>query len=233
MPVSMSNGNYVQSARPITLSTPLGKDTLLAVGFHGTETLSQPFRFTIQANATRNTTIAFDALLGQHITLNLLLPAQKIRYFDGVCVRILQGESDPDFTNYSLEIVPAFWLLTKKTQSRIFQQMTVPDILKQVLTGLDVAYELPGTWEQRDYCVQYRETDFNFASRLMEEEGIYYFHRHTAGKHTLVLANTPQSHDLVPGTSRIIYKNMDEQGPSDQDYISELCKVQEQVSGKV
>ncbi|MGL4421160.1 MAG: type VI secretion system Vgr family protein, partial [Gemmataceae bacterium] len=134
---------------------------------------------------------------------------------------------------YSLEIVPAFWLLTKKTQSRIFQQMTVPDILKQVLTGLDVAYELPGTWEQRDYCVQYRETDFNFASRLMEEEGIYYFHRHTAGKHTLVLANTPQSHDLVPGTSRIIYKNMDEQGPSDQDYISELCKVQEQVSGKV
>ena len=77
------------------------------------------------------------------------------------------------FTRYQAEIVPQLWLLTRKAQSRIFQQIAVPDILKQVLTGLDVAYQLQGTYKPRDYCVQYRETDFNFASRLMEEEGIY------------------------------------------------------------
>ena len=76
-------------------------------------------------------------------------------------------------------MVPLAWTLTKKAQSRIFQQLSVPDILKQVLTGIDMANQLQGTYLPRDYCVQYRETDFNFASRLMEEEGIYYFFKHT------------------------------------------------------
>src|SRR5437588_127803 len=83
------------------------------------------------------------------------------------------------------------WLLTKRAQSRIFQHQSVPDILKKVLTGVDVAYEIQGTFEPRDYCVQYRETDFHFASRLMEEEGIYYFFKHTANGHKMVLANSP------------------------------------------
>ena len=76
---------------------------------------------------------------------------------------------------YRAELVPAFWLLTKTTDRRIFQQKSVPDILRQVLAGLDVSFEIQGTFEPRDYCVQYRETDFDFASRLMEEEGIFYF----------------------------------------------------------
>ena len=79
----------------------------------------------------------------------------------------------------------------QRAQSRIFQNLTVPDILKKVLTGLDVTYEIQGTFHPRDFCVQYRETDFNFASRLMEEEGIFYFFKHTDGGHTMVLANTP------------------------------------------
>ena len=58
--------------------------------------------------------------------------------------------------------------------------------------------QIQGTFEPRDYCVQYRETDFAFASRLMEEEGIYYFFKHTAGGHQMVLANTPQAHPAMP-----------------------------------
>jgi type VI secretion system secreted protein VgrG len=98
-------------------------------------------------------------------------------------------------------MVPQFWLLTRRAQSRIFQQITVPDILRKVLEGLDVVYEIQGTFPKRDYCVQYRETDFNFASRLMEEEGIYYFFKHLDGGHKMVLANSPQSHpDLAEGS---------------------------------
>ena len=83
------------------------------------------------------------------------------------------------------------WLLTKRTQSRIFQHVSVPDILKKVFEGFEVAYQIQGTFEPRDYCVQYRESDFAFASRLMEEEGIYYFFRHTADGCEMVVANTP------------------------------------------
>ena len=104
------------------------------------------------------------------------------------------------FTEYTLEIVPQFWLLTRRAQSRIFQHVSVPEILKKVLEGIDVTFELQGTFYPRDYCVQYRETDFNFACRLMEEEGIYFFFKHTASSHQMVVANTPSSHSDVPVT---------------------------------
>ena len=82
-----------------------------------------------------------------------------------------QGDRDENFTYYNLEVVPQLWLLDRKLRSRTFQHITVPDILKEVFTGLDVDDQIQGTFEQREYCVQYRETDFAFASRLMEEEG--------------------------------------------------------------
>ena len=88
---------------------------------------------------------------------------------------MIEGAQGAIFTEYTLEIVPQFWLLTRRAQSRIFQHLSVPDILKKVLEGLDVTFELQGTFHPRDYCVQYRETDFDFASRLMEEEGILLF----------------------------------------------------------
>ena len=106
-----------------------------------------------------------------------------------------------------MEIVPQFWLLKRGPQSRIFQQISVPDILKKVLDGPRRRYEIQGTFQPRDYCVQYRETDFDFASRLMEEEGIYYFFRHTADGHTMVVANTPQSHPDAPGPDALIFES--------------------------
>jgi type VI secretion system secreted protein VgrG len=81
--------------------------------------------------------------------------------------------------------------------------MSVPDILKKVFTGFQVKYELQDTYEPRNYCVQYRETDFDFASRLMEEEGIYYYFVHSGGAHEMIIADTPQSHRDCPGKSTI------------------------------
>ena len=82
--------------------------------------------------------------------------------------------------------MPWLWFLTRNAGSRIFQQKTVPDILRQVLaaTPAQTSFELTETHFARDYCVQYRETDFDFVSRLMEEEGICYFFRHEDGKHS-------------------------------------------------
>jgi type VI secretion system secreted protein VgrG len=223
---------YVQADRPLTVTTPLGKDALLAVGLSAREGLSQLFHFHLDAKAEQKSAVAFDKLLGQPVGVRLELPGKKERFFHGICCRVSQGESDPTFTDYRLELVPKFWLLTKRAQSRIFQHKSVPDILKEVLTGVDVAFELQGSFQPRDYCVQYRETDFNFASRLMEEEGIYYFFKHAAGAHTMVVANTPGSHPDLPAGSKITYKNLSQAPALADECIYDLGKTQELTSGK-
>jgi type VI secretion system secreted protein VgrG len=196
---------YVQADRPIAVFTPLGEDVLLLVGFTVREGLSQLFTFGLDCLAENTRAIAFDRILGQPVTVRLELPDDRKRYFSGICSRMTEGSRGEVFTQYRLEVVPRLWLLTQRTQSRIFQQKNVPDILREVLTGLDVTFEIQGTFEPRDYCVQYRETDFNFASRLMEEEGIYYYFTHAEGGHTMVVANTPQSHREVPLGGTIIF----------------------------
>src|SRR5262245_9015823 len=160
---------YVQANRPLTVSTPLGKDVLLLTGLRVTEGISQLFSVRLDLIAENRVEIAFDRLLGQKLSVKVLMPGDQERYFHGFCRAFSQGERDRTFTRYEAELVPDFWKLTRIARSRIFQHLSVPDILKQVVKGFDVSWEIQGSFEQRDYCVQYRETDFNFASRLMEE----------------------------------------------------------------
>src|SRR5262249_30266021 len=153
---------------------------LLLRGFTGHEALSQLFSWRLYLMATHETVVPFERLLGQKVTTHLGLPDGRERDFSGLCSRITEGHRDATFTDYHMEVVPQLWLLTLRSQSRIFQHISVPDILRKVLEGLDVDYKIHGTFHPRDFCVQYGETDFDFASRLMEEEGIYYFFTHTA-----------------------------------------------------
>lgn len=222
---------YIHADRPIKVTTPLGKDALLLVGFTGHESISQLFSFHLDLLAENKQDVAFDKLLGKSVTISLALSDGKERYFNGICSRVMQGVRDHTFTTYQMEIVPQFWLLTRRAQSRIFQHISIPDILKEVFKGLNVAYEIQGTFQSRDFCVQYRETDFNFASRLMEEEGIYYFFKHTAEGHQMVVANTPLSHPDMPGPTKIIYEEL-EGGTREEQRIYDWQKVQELRSGK-
>ena len=222
---------YVQADRAMTVTTPLGKDVLLMVGFYGSEGVSSLFSFDLDVIAENKKEVSFDKLLGQNVTAILAVDNESHRYFSGICSRVSQGSRDAEFTAYRLEIVPQVWLLTRKAQSRIFQRVSVPDILKQVFEGLDVDYKLQGTFQPRDFCVQYRETDFNFASRLMEEEGIYYFFTHSAGGSKMVVANTPQGHPDMPEHSSIIFDAV-HGGPRDEDRITGWEKVQELRPGK-
>jgi type VI secretion system secreted protein VgrG len=223
---------YTQENRSISVTTPLGKDVLLLEGFTGSEGLSTPFRFTLELLAEDPKKVVFDKLLGQSVTVTVLMPENKKRYISGKVSRLTQGaraaaaKKDATFIRYRAEIVPAVWFLGKKRQSRVFQQLSVPDILKKVLTGLDVDYQIQGTFEQRNYCVQYQETDLDFASRLMEEEGIYYFFKHTSSKHQMIVANTTQGHPEVPEITKAAY---DESGEH-RIYLWE--KSQEIRSGK-
>ena len=182
------------SERPLSLETPLGSDALLLAGMRGSEGIFQLFRFELDAVAENGRRIPFEALLGQKIGVQVRAPDAPARTFWGICSRVSQGARDPRYTRYELELVPQVWLLTRRRGLRIFQNLTAPQVLEQVLAGQNASFQLQSSYQQHEMLVQYRETDFAFASRLMEEAGIFYFFKHTADGHQLVVADSPQSH---------------------------------------
>ena len=157
-------------------------------------------------------TLPFESLLGQEVSVRLELPDKKKRYFHGVVYGVSEGQKvhSPDtgsfFIRYWADVMPAVWKLNRQARSRIFQHLSVPDILDQVLQGIDFD-NLKGAdksaFKKREYCVQYRETDFQFASRLMEEEGIFYFFKHEESSHKMVLGNSASSFADLPGGADI------------------------------
>jgi type VI secretion system secreted protein VgrG len=220
----------------LTLKTPLGPEALAITAFTGREAMSELFEFRVEA-VSPQADVAFDQLLGQGVTVGLPLPEGKSRPVHGIVRSVSQGTTErlgggQRRTRYRLVLVPKLWLLTRQRQSRTFQQMTVPDILRKVLTGFDPVVDLQGTYESRDYCVQYRETDFEFMSRLMEEEGIFYFFRHSDGKHELVLADAPTKHPSVPAPAEATFT---EHSDSNRDggYVYGWEKEQTLTAGRV
>jgi type VI secretion system secreted protein VgrG len=191
-------GTYTQDNRYIQLFTTLDTDVLLLESFQGQEGVSRLFNFELQMLSTKND-IPFDKVVGNPATIKILISDGRERFINGIISSFSQvGSSSfndggkPELTSYSATLVPWLWLLTRTGDCRIFQNKTVPAILAEVFKehGFSrVRFKLHGTFEEREYCVQYRETDFNFVSRLMEEEGIFYFFEHSEREHVLVLAN--------------------------------------------
>lgn len=203
-----------QDNRLLKVNTPLAEDFLLIMSLQAEEGLSKLFRYELELvhdvesnlkNEYDSHLININSVLGQPMVVGIQQPDGTKRYMHGIVAQFSQGHADDRFHYYKAVLVPKVWLLTQRAQSRIFQQKNVPDILREVFTGLEVTYEIQGTFEPRDYCVQYRETDFNFVSRLMEEEGIYYYFEHTETGHKMVVANTPLSHRQCPGKSSLPY----------------------------
>ncbi len=203
---------YTQAERPLKITTPLGPDVLLITNLRGREAISRLFQFQLNLIADRQklSEIHFDRILGQSVTVEMALRTGDTRHFNGLVRRFTQGVRDDNFVAFRAEVVPRLWVLTKKVQCRIFQHVSVPDILKRVLSDHHVDHEWTGTgtYYPRDYCVQYRESDFDFVSRLMEEEGIYYYFKHSAGGHRMVVTDQGNVHPAVPGESTVIYQEV-------------------------
>jgi type VI secretion system secreted protein VgrG len=192
---------YTQDKRLITIDTPLGEDALLLKSCVGRETISRLFAFSLEL-LSENSSVSFDQIVGQRVSISVLRANGEKRYINGFVSRFSQTGADVRFAHYHAEVVPWLWFLTRAAACRIFQTMTVPDIISKVFKDLgfsDFKNSLQSTYDQWDYCVQYRETAFNFVSRLMEQEGIFYFFEHEKDKHTLVLADRPSAHKPCPG----------------------------------
>jgi type VI secretion system secreted protein VgrG len=192
--------NYTQDNRLIAIDTPLGKDVLLLRGFGGHEGISRLFSFTAEFLSEKHS-ISYKDIVGKKVTVTLLLPNNSTRYWNGFVSRFTSLGRDASFSYYRAEIVPWFWFLTRTADCRIFQQKTIPDIIKQVFNFYgfqDFQDRTQASYPQREYVVQYRETAYNFVSRLMEEYGIFYFFEHDQSSHKLIFADKPQVHKNCP-----------------------------------
>jgi type VI secretion system secreted protein VgrG len=193
------------NTRPIPLTTPLGGDVLWFHSLTGQETLGRPFVYNLVL-LSEDSQIAIDSLLGKTVTVELPTINNEKRYFHGCVTNFSQVGMLGRFHHYLATVRPWLWFLTRTSDCRIFQNMTAPEIIKQVFRDRgfsDFQESLSGSYRQREYCVQYRETDFNFVSRLMEEEGIYYYFKHESSKHTLVMSDSANSHGPAPGYAEI------------------------------
>lgn len=198
---------YTQATRQIEITTTLGTDVLLLRSAMVSERLSELFEIKLDL-LSENQEISAASLLGKTATVRLSQRDESQRFFNGYINQFAQVGFDNRFAHYQATLVPWLWFLTRTSDCRIFQNKNVPDIIKAVFREngfTDFDDRLSTKYPIIEYCVQYRETHFNFVNRLMENEGIYWFFKHENGKHTLVLADAYSAHQPCAGNANIPY----------------------------
>ena len=207
--------------RVMEIVTPLGDDVLLFHGMSAREEMSRLFEYQLDLLSVKDD-VKLDDILGKNVTVKFALPDDQTRYFNGYVTRFAQGGMHGRYHRYIATVRPWLWFLTRTADCRIFQEMKVPDIIKAVFAdhpSADFKLELTGTYRKWIYCVQYRETDFNFVSRLMEQEGIGYYFRHTDGHDTLVLTDSTSKHSPVSGYEKLSFVAPTEQVKPDLEHV--------------
>lgn len=173
--------------------------------FTAHEPLNGLYQYQITA-VSENADINLDDLIGKTACVELELFPQGQRYFHGYVSDFSYTGVEGNFSTYELTLRPFLWFLSKTADCRVFQNKDVKTIIKTLCAEhgfTDIQDKLIAAYRTWDYCVQYRESALNFISRLMEQEGIYYYFEHTAGKHTLVLADDISAHKPFPGYEQV------------------------------
>ena len=214
--------------RLITLKTVLGSNHPRAQDFHAREELGRLFEFEVHA-LSDDPAVDLAALPGTHATVELELPSSgQTRHFDGIVVATGLAGGVGRTAQVRLVLRPWLWLLTRRVDTRIFQAMTVKDILTEVFSAYrhDVAFELAATYPTVEYCVQYRETDFDFVSRLMESQGIYYFFEHSSGRHVMKIVDSMASHVEFAGYGSVPMRNAVDEGRRPESISQWLSQIE-------
>ena len=197
------------------------------------EGLSELFEFRVEA-LSKDGDIDFNQALGRTCCVTQKGYKGVDRHFDGVLVEAQALGSVQDLYAYRLVLRPKLWLLSRTTNCRIWHDKNALDIIKELLgdRGVDYKSSVQRTPRTREYSVQYRESDLAFVSRLMEDEGIYYFHEFSDGKHTLVLADGPSSHQPVPNLANLRFSSVSASGQLREQALYEWMAERRFRSGK-
>ncbi|RDJ24966.1 type VI secretion system tip protein VgrG [Bosea caraganae] len=188
-----------QSQRLASFTTPSGKDEFALIKFEAEEALSELFTYKIEATSkTENADLV--GIIGEKCSVKMILKDQQERIFHGILIDAQWLGRDDDLHVYRFVLRPWLWLLSQRTDCRIFRNKTPLDIIGDIFKK-----EGKASFEDRvsdkpdevEYCVQYRETDLDFVLRLMEQYGIYYYFKHTDANHTLILSDSKSAHDPI------------------------------------
>lgn len=201
-----------QDKRLLSITTDAGSEVLLLDHLAVSEAISRPFQIDVtlmaEIEAGSPSKVKPRDLVGTMATIEVGLAEGTQRFFHGMISRIAQGGVDRQFAHYKATIVPTMTLMQLASNCRIFQNMSAKEVIEDVISkysSITVEYHLNATYTKRDYCTQFRETDFAFVTRLMEEEGIFYFFKHDDGKHTLVIGDNAQAYADCPVNSKVIF----------------------------
>ena len=227
-----------QANHEVTISTALADDILLFERMNGAEQLGRPFEYHVQL-VSAHPDVKIADVLGKPMAVKVALPGGGARVFHGIVTRFASSGWNGRFARYEATLRPWLWLLTRSSNCRIFQAKSVVDIVKLVCTGgpyggnvnVDVS-ALTGTYPELDFCVQYRETDFAFVSRLLEGAGIYYFFRHEVARHTMVLADAYGAHATAPNYATIRFAGEEGRGIVDEEAVHQWLAAGEIQSGR-
>ncbi len=210
-------------------------DEVRVLSFSGNEFISGLFSFSLDV-ACENGTMTADSFLSKSGLLTLVDPSTH-RLLHGEIIDAAQVNQGRRFTQFQLTVAPKPWYLQSRSGSRIFQDQSVPAIIKTVLgdagiRGADVRFSLTPSYPPRIYCVQHQETDWDFICRLMEEEGIFYFFEHALDKHTMVIGDQNSCFRALPGGARIAYHPVTGLVPGKESLYDYRC-IQGVATGKV
>jgi type VI secretion system secreted protein VgrG len=220
-----------QDPRIAKLTTPFGDDVLVMTEFDGTEGLSELFDYRIDAIADRNRPCDFDQAIGRACSVRFKAHGKE-RIFHGI---LTEGQClgvEGEFCRYKLRLQPWTWLLSRTSDCRIWKNKTAPEIIEEVFRdrGFSDFKMVKGDFPKLEYCVQFRETDLAFVTRLMEWHGIYFFFKHTSDKHEMVLVNSTTSH---PSVGSIPFIQLVDADRRDREHIYEWSSERRFRTGKV
>ena len=209
-------------------------EELAVSALSGTEELGRLFDFQVEFFPRNDESLAADDVVGKDALLSMSVGDGKPRHIHGWVRGLEFLGMIGGRRRYRVHVVPKLWRLTQTLRSRIFQGKSVPDILSAVLggTGIDFRLSLCGVYAAREYCVQYRESDFGFVSRLMEWEGLYYYFEHSEDSHTLVVVDQPSSHAALPGGAALPV-HADDLQAHDSEFLTRLTRVRRLRPGAV
>jgi type VI secretion system secreted protein VgrG len=224
----------IKSSGPITLSGAVADDIEFR-SMQFSEAMSTPFHYTLEVISDRSD-LKPNRFLGQSLTVELQIDGHPARPFNGLISEFCLLGSVGEATLYRITLRPWLWMLQLATNCRIFQDETVPDIVLAVFRAhgfSDIDLRISRDYPPRPYTVQYRESDYNFVSRLLEDEGIYFFFSHTKNQHLLVLCDSPSAHEMAPGFGMLPYYPPDPNRDVAVPHVDQWQVTHRVESGKV
>jgi len=231
----MPNETFLQN-RWVRMTGPLPENKMMLKRAMICEGLSKVMEAKIEF-LSPDRAIRIEDIIGEPIQIRFEQESGEARSFEGLCVSVEYVGDYHGANLFVAEVRSWLWFLNRTHENRIFQQKSTLEIIMEILGDYgftsQVEHNLTATYEQREYCVQYDETDFDFISRLMAEEGIYFINESDGSLGNLKLVDDTGSHIAMPGNANLAFHTRDDNYRPSQEHIFEWNEVLQVTSGQV